>query len=176
MPNNSTPSSSMPIQPMQGQDPLAQLRDIHLPDPVGFWPLAPGWWLLSLLIILAVIAIGYYLRKRFIRNRYRRQALAHFNNLKLQQLSPQEQLQQINYLLKQTAQAAHSEIDVANLSGKKWLGFLDQSGNTSDFSNGVGQVLEEGPYKPTTTDFNSSELLTLTQRWIKQHRMVKGNH
>ena len=28
------------------------LRDLHLPDAIGWWPLAPGWW--GVLVILAV--------------------------------------------------------------------------------------------------------------------------
>ena len=35
------------------------LRGLHLPETVGWWPLAPGWWLL---IILAVIAAGWLIR------------------------------------------------------------------------------------------------------------------
>ena len=28
------------------------IRDIHGFDPVGFWPLAPGWWLLTGAVLL----------------------------------------------------------------------------------------------------------------------------
>jgi len=28
-------------------DPLAPLRPLHLPDQIGWWPPAPGWWLLA---------------------------------------------------------------------------------------------------------------------------------
>ena len=33
-------------------DPLAQLRDIHLPEPILWWPLAPGWWVLIVLYFI----------------------------------------------------------------------------------------------------------------------------
>ncbi|MDM3871090.1 DUF4381 domain-containing protein [Porticoccus sp. W117] len=61
---------------MNGQtaNPLAQLRDIHLPEATGWWPLAPGLW--ALLIAVAVLlAFGLWLWwRRFRRNRYRRLA------------------------------------------------------------------------------------------------------
>ena len=31
------------------------LRDIHLPAPVGWWPPAPGWWLLAGLMLAVII-------------------------------------------------------------------------------------------------------------------------
>lgn len=38
-------------------DPLAQLKDIHLPEQVHQYPIAPGWWIL-LLLTIALIVIG----------------------------------------------------------------------------------------------------------------------
>ena len=40
---------------MESEDPLSQLADIHLPYPVSFWPLAPGWWvLIGILVVIAI--------------------------------------------------------------------------------------------------------------------------
>ena len=40
-------------------DPQAiPLRGLHLPEAVGLWPLAPGWWLLLLILVLAMPAAG----------------------------------------------------------------------------------------------------------------------
>jgi len=36
---------------MSEENPLVNLKDIHLPPPVSFWPPAPGWWILALLMI-----------------------------------------------------------------------------------------------------------------------------
>jgi hypothetical protein len=39
---------------MNPTDPLAQLRDIHLPEAVSWWPLAIGWWLVAIVCILGL--------------------------------------------------------------------------------------------------------------------------
>jgi hypothetical protein len=46
-------------------DPLAALRDIHLPEAVSFWPLAPGWWIaLGIMVGLAVAILALIVLRR----------------------------------------------------------------------------------------------------------------
>ena len=40
------------------------LRDLHLPEAIGWWPLAPGWWLV---IAIALVGIGYFIRANLVR-------------------------------------------------------------------------------------------------------------
>lgn len=163
----------------QAQDPLAQLRDIHLPDAVGFWPPAPGWWLLAL-IVLVVAGYGLYrwLRHRKL-NHYRHLALRQLAVLEGQSLSPLETVQQLNILLKRTLIAAPEPPAAAGLSGERWLRFLDQSGHTSAFSNGPGQLLAEAPYRDQPLGAQQAEhiepLQQLVQQWIKNHRFEELN-
>ena len=56
-------------------DPLAQLRDIHLPDGVAWWPPAPGWWLLLLLLAVIGALIWRYRQQQARKRRYRVLAL-----------------------------------------------------------------------------------------------------
>ncbi len=42
---------------------LAQLKDIHLPPPVGWWPPAPGWWALLVVALIAGAALYWALRR-----------------------------------------------------------------------------------------------------------------
>lgn len=53
------------FDPQAPYDPLATLRDIHLPAPVGFWPLAPGWWMLmGMVLLLGLVAAIIEWRRR----------------------------------------------------------------------------------------------------------------
>ena len=46
-------------------DLLSQLRDIHAAAPVSWWPPAPGWWVLALLVLVLLVWAGRRMLARF---------------------------------------------------------------------------------------------------------------
>src|SRR5690554_7283466 len=59
---------------MNPQDPLAQLRDIHLPQTGGWWPPAPGWWILAVVVLVIAALVAWWLRRRRQQTLWKRQA------------------------------------------------------------------------------------------------------
>ena len=51
---------------MDSEELLEQLADIHLPTEISYWPPAPGWWILSILVVIGVI----YLLKSYLARRH----------------------------------------------------------------------------------------------------------
>lgn len=159
---------------MPEQDPLAQLRDIHLPEAIGAWPPAPGWWILAIaLIALLVVAVRRF-RQYIQQKRYRKLALQQLHQMRDLQQQPIHYVQAINQLLKRTALAAKPGDNIAGLSGDTWLAFLDHSGKTTAFTQGQGKVLGQGPYSPSLPDINIDSLTTLVRDWIKHHSISEG--
>lgn len=50
---------------------LEQLRDIHLPQAVHWWPPAPGWWIVAALVLALTIWLVRYLQRRYRRQYFR---------------------------------------------------------------------------------------------------------
>ena len=152
-------------------DPSAlPLRDIHLPDSVSWWPLAPGWWLLLSVIIVLLLG-GIY----FYRRRKRYQASVHYSsmlaieNMKQdyrQNRNDQQLLQELSALLRRVAISIYPRVDTASLAGDDWLRFLDQAMSDQPFSQGTGKVLVTAPYQPNV-NIDSNALIVLTEDWIK---------
>lgn len=158
---------------MNSTDPLSQLRDIHLPDPVGLWPLAWGWWLLIALLVGALLAGFFYWRRHQRQRRYRRQAKA---ELELAYRDYRENgdtalyLQRLSPILRRAALTAFPPSQVASLHGETWLEFLDQSlpGTEKPFTQGEGRVLAAGPYQPKP-HADVDALHPLAINWIEHH-------
>jgi len=156
---------------MPKNDALAKLRDIHLPDPIGVWPLAPGWYLLALVFFLVLVVIIFFIRRSYLNGSHRREALRLLKSLQKQYQDGCDNQQAsafISELLRRVALVYFPRAEVASLQGKPWIRFLNDTGKGLDF-NLVEKELLEGPYK---VDNNSDLqlLFKLTERWIKQRR------
>ena len=144
---------------------LSQLRDIHVPAPVSWWPPAPGWWAL-LVVLLIAIGLGYMLYRRRRRNLWRGGALAEL--ARLRDAAPERQLREVSVLLRRVAISRFPRHDVAALTGEAWLAFLDHSlGDGKAFQSEAGRVLLSGPYA-SNIEVDTASLLILCERWIKQ--------
>lgn len=52
-----------------------ELRDIHVPSVSMWWPLAPGWWVLFAVLVAAIVAGVFLLRRRAAWHRHVHAAL-----------------------------------------------------------------------------------------------------
>lgn len=126
------------------------LRDLHLPEMIGWWPLAPGWWFL---IVLAVAGLGYLLYQSFAkwrRNALRRVALRELARIQAdfkQGVDETSLAIELSELLRRTMLAYAPRTEVAGLTGPSWLEWLDQGLEDKPFSNGGGQTVESLPYR-----------------------------
>lgn len=152
---------------------LQNLEPIIAPEPVAFWPLQPGWYVV-IAILLALLGYGIY---RYIqykkKNAYRKRALQELNNIR-EQTFKKELIVQVNELLKVTALYGYPRNEVAGLTGLKWLNFLEATETKSKFSQSPGTLLAQASYmslnKLEVSDEEWQNLVLMSKQWIKSHK------
>jgi hypothetical protein len=138
------------------------LRDLHLPEAIGWWPLAPGWWVVIALAVAAMlILLRRYLRTR-ARGAARRYAL-----LQLQELTAEFEQHRdavafssaLSALLRRTMLAYAPRQEVAGLTGDEWLAWLDRDLDQPRFQSEAGRKLLELPYRAPRDDVSAMDLV-----------------
>ena len=155
---------------MNGQDPLAQLRDIHMPNPISWWPPAPGWWLLTVLILALMAGLIIWRVVRHRRLAYKREALAEWESVHARYLdhkNAQILLSELSTLLKRVCITRYGREAAAGLAGEQWLAFLDQTGKCKEFTEGGGRVLVSQRFVPHP-QLDGQALLNVTLAWLKK--------
>ena len=176
------PAQQIPAAPISGQqapadNPLDQLRDIHLPDQVDQFPSAPGWWLLLAFI---VITIGYFIYRHYQYQRaIRLLKPAKIELFKLKALAPNKigahSIATLSALLKRICLVYFPNLEVASLSGQNWLVFLNQQEKNAQsskpfFSPRNIQLFCETPYQknPSVSASDWNSLISASESCISQ--------
>jgi hypothetical protein len=145
------------------------LRDIHDAPPPGFWPPAPGWWLLALLALLAVIWAAFSRYRHWRRRRAALEALEKARRTFATSPDPARLAADLSVLLRRVALARFAPRHVAGLTGREWLAFLDETGGEGGcFSNGVGSALITAPYAPGA-ELDAEAILAVVEDWLKKN-------
>jgi hypothetical protein len=138
------------------------LRDLHLPDLIGWWPLAPGWWVvIALLAIAAGLLVRRYLQRR-ARGAARRHALQALGQLTAEFDQHHDAVTfsaNLSELLRRTMLAYAPRLEVAGLTGDEWLAWLDRDLDEPRFQTEAGRKLLELPYRRHTDDVTAMELI-----------------
>lgn len=143
------------------------LRDIHLPEAIGWWPPAIGWWILAILIPL-LIGLIYWLYRHVTRKTAIKAAKKLLLEIKQDtQRENSQKLKDLSALIRRTAISTNVRNKCAGLTGQQWLEFLERSVKGTPFTQGIGQLLANAPYqKSPPTEQEITQLTSLCENWL----------
>jgi hypothetical protein len=160
---------------MNPQDPLAQLHPLREPQLIGWWPLAPGWWLLLALLLLVLAVTAYWLWRRYQKRAYRRQAERQLAALLSAYKDGDDRtafVASVNRLLKATALVAYPRRTVAAASGEQWLALLTDTLAHSGAGETFTPEFADAGYRPGPPATDPEQLHRLALAWIRHHKVA----
>jgi hypothetical protein len=140
---------------------LDRLHDILLPAEVNWWPVAPGWYGLLVILTAFGLLVGLRYMASYRKNAYRRGALR-----ELQSLNDPTTIAE---LLRRTALAIHPRPAIAKLSGQDWVDWLE-SQCPEKMPDSIEGDLINGAYRNTGTSSDIKPLKLYAAQWIAQHQ------
>ncbi len=153
------------------------LRGLHLPTEPGWWPLGPAWWISGLAVLVLIAVIIIVVQRWRNARRWRVAAMAEWRAIEDADLNTPAQCSDVvracSRLLRRIAITLRQPSYIAGLTGEQWLRQLDNLGQTSAFSSGVGRLLVDAPYKPEPPESREvRQLLELTRTTIRRAKNV----
>lgn len=155
---------------------LDNLHPIIMPPAQGLWPVAPGWYLIALLLFAVLIFLLLKNRQKRKANQYRRDALEQLSILqaRLEQGEAENALRALPVLIKATALCAYKRDTIASLYGDGWIDFLNETLPTPYFNGDDGSLLTRVSYGTpgeilSIGEEQSTQLIDHIKYWIHHH-------
>lgn len=150
---------------MNPDDLASQLAPLRTPAAIGWWPPAPGWWVLALLVLAGIVYALWRWHRRRRRNRYRRLALAELAALQRRGAHTPAAL---NQLLKATALQVYPAASLAASHGERWVRFLADRCPRVD----AGELAALADHYRPDRDRPMDALASAAASWIRYHEVT----
>ena len=159
------------FDPDWGNPSLRTIVEAEFPEPVSLMPATPGWWILLLGLIGLLARALWRRRQRYLRDRYRREALEQLATIK-QRLAggTREAVRELAPLLRATAIAAGGRETVSELQGEDYaVALAELSPGQEPLPVADFQQLAYAPLDEVSgIDIEAS--IAALENWIQQHR------
>jgi hypothetical protein len=152
-----------------GAERMWGLKELPLPDQIGLWPPAPGWYVVAALL---VILFGYWCWNRYQKwkhDAYRRDGITAIEAMR----ADSSELQRLPFLLRRTALQTYPRTDVASLRGAEWIAWLNGSAGRDVFADVDADTFDSLTYQSTPTCPQGQDLQRIldgARYWMRNHR------
>jgi hypothetical protein len=154
---------------MTPASPLDQLRDIHLPADIGWWPLAPSWWILMIALATLITTLTILYLKHRRKNAWRKSAL---KELKLicaehSNMSSEQTAIKVSILIKRCLASANpSTPNTLSATGIQLANQLTSFTKDNQLSESLINLVSYDIYKTDCPKIEIKDLQRI-QGWIK---------
>ena len=156
------------------------LRPLHLPNPISWWPLAPGWWIVIASLILIICLICFRIWQKYKYNAPKRFALKVLKKIEADyQLNRNDLvlIRKISELLRRTMLAYQPRCEIAGLTGDDWMKCLDQGLSLPYFQTEGAEILLKFPYQDKNIKLKNNDidkLLRVVRMRLSMHIVGKS--
>lgn len=152
---------------------LDQLHDIEGLDPISWWPLAIGWWIVIVIgVVLISLTAWFIVHKLAFMRSWKNdtlQKLAALEN-ELSDATARETAINLSEYLRRIALRRFSRKECAGLIGEAWLKWLTEQDLKQFDWKAKGRILIEAPYSPVHSKHSAKEIRDLIQAardWVR---------
>lgn len=153
---------------------LNSLRDIHYPEPIGWWPWPLSWYLILAVLLLTILTAYLFIvvYKGRVLRRTKKQIKQAYGSF-LQHQDRRLLAAEINVALRGYVLYYFPATLVASMTGMQWIKFLNEVVKQPVFAVTDDEPLAQGPYNPNLV-YSETELLANTTDWLKQKPRPKN--
>lgn len=147
-------------------NPLDELHDIEGLDPISWWPLPIGWWIVIGAALFIICALSFFIFKKVaFRRSWRNDTFQKLALLEkdLSNTTAREIVISLSEYLRRIALRHFARQECAGLTGKSWLKWLAEHDPKNFDWEKKGILLIEVPYAPAHANLSVSEIKDLIQ-------------
>ena len=151
---------------------LDNLNDIIIPQAVGYFPLAPGWYVVGLLVLSLLFHFLFLFFSTYKKNLYRREALEELEHFTRQN---KEEAIELLSLAKRVAIVTFGRETIAKLSSNSWWDFMQEHSKvrvSNQLRENIENILYDRGYECSSSDYN--DIQTFVLLWIKTHKVIEN--